>query len=135
MNALGEIAHALWELHGRPTPVPIVSSVALEDQFPEGLDGEMWNRLERRLEVILPPLEFVEDGICRLPEGMQTIWDFANHVAWYRPDWEPPRETTFIAWREAQVFAVVRHILADALNVGREEVVRSARLMGDLGAE
>lgn len=135
MRVLDEIAEALWILHGRPQPQPIVDSVALEDQFPTGLDDDMWCWLQLRLEVVLPPLEFVGDEVCYFPEGMQTIWDLANYVVWYRPDWEPPREFTFVAWREAQVFAGVRNILCDALSVKADDVVRSARLMGDLGAE
>ncbi|MDA0835790.1 MAG: hypothetical protein O2955_15115 [Planctomycetota bacterium] len=135
MLVLDEIAEVLWMLHGRHQPQPINSSVAFEDQFPMGLDIDMWRCLERHLEVILPPLELDEVGHCYLPEGLVTIWDFANYVAWYRPDWDPPCQFTFVAWREAQIFAGVRHMLCDALSVEADEVVRSARLMGDLGAE
>jgi hypothetical protein len=53
-----------------------------------------------------------------------------QHSEWVLPS--PLQEAT---WREAQVFAGVRAVLVDALNVDPEEAVRTATLQGDLGAE
>lgn len=128
MRVLDEIAQAVEQARGRRWRP--ARTVALADLFPGAVDEPLWRALARRLRCELPPL-----WRGRLPPGIETVWDLADWVAWQRPGLEPPTERTADAWAEAQVFIVVRETLVEALNVEPREVVRSARLMYDLGAE
>jgi hypothetical protein len=71
----------------------------------------------------------------RLPTEWVDLWEIADDLARRYPDWEPLHERTATAWREAQIFVGVRQVLVEALNVEPNQVVRSARLVADLGAE
>ena len=130
MRVLDEMAESLYIARGRPWPRSPVRSVALADQVIAPIDAPLWRSIGRRLRCELPPLRH-----GNLPAGFRTVWDLADWVAWQRPGLEPPRERTAEAWADAQVFVVVRETLVEALNVEPREVVRSARLMHDLGAE
>lgn len=134
MRVLDELADAFHAGRGERVPRPVVTSVGLEEQFGYPVTAARWAAVERRLGCPLPQLAF-DQGHWWLPQGFDTVWDLAAHVARSRPDWEAPREQTPAAWREAQVFAGVRAVLVDAGNVEPVEVVRPARLMADLRLE
>jgi hypothetical protein len=63
------------------------------------------------------------------------VWDPAGFLAAHQPDPEPPGADTPDEWLEAQIFAGVRACVAQVGNLDREEVVRPARLVADLGLE
>jgi hypothetical protein len=75
------------------------------------------------------------EDLWSFPRGWTTVWDLADYLAERRPGWGAPTGRELPDWREAQIFVCVRACLVEALNVSPEEVVRSARLMADLGVE
>jgi hypothetical protein len=132
---LDELADAIEIVRGHQVPRRIVSSVDLCQQFGVPITPALWSSLGRELACPLPPLEKREDESWSFPQGWATVWDLADHIAGCRPGLEPPQGRTEKDWREAQIFVGVSACLVEALNVDPEQVVRSARLMGDLGAE
>jgi hypothetical protein len=134
MRILDEVADAVQIAHKR-RPRPVLLSVKLEDQF-DGLAvmAANWQRMERHLACTLPPLEF-DQGHWWLPDGLVTIWDLCKCVASQHVDWEQPDEKTSAAWKNAQIFARVRHTLVEVGNLYPEQVVREARLQRDLRLE
>lgn len=134
MRVLDEVAAAINLARDESTPRPLVSAFGLEDQFAYTLHPHGWAALQRYLGCELPPLVFAQ-GHWLFPEGYETIWDLVEVAADAHPDWDPPEERTVAAWRNAQVFAGVRDVMVDALNVDPEQVTRMVRLKRDLGAE
>src|SRR4051794_19336647 len=114
MRALDEVAEAINRARGR-APRPVVSAAGLPEQFGRALTPRDWAVIRRHLACDLPPLEFAH-GHWLLPAGLATVWDLADRAA-ARPDWDPPAARTEAAWREAQVFAGVREIVAEAFGV------------------
>jgi hypothetical protein len=131
MRVLDEVADAIQIARNR-RPQPVLLSVGLEDQF-EGLAmmAARWGRVQRQLACPLPLLVF-DQGHWWLPDDLLTIWDLCNRVALHHPEWELPKEETSAAWRNAQIFAVVRQALVDAGNLNPSDVVRTALLQKDL---
>jgi hypothetical protein len=131
MRVLDEVADAIQRARNQ-VPQLALTSVKLEDQF-EGMAmmASRWKQLERRLVCTLPPLDF-DQGHWWLPDDFSTIWDLCHCVSIHHPDWALPAERSLRAWRNAQIFAVVRRELADVCNVDPRKVVRSARLIHDL---
>jgi hypothetical protein len=134
-RVLDELADALDAVQGRPRPRLVRASVELRHQFGLPITPSCWAELGHLLRCPLPPLGRRPDGVWSFPCGWTTVWDVAAYLAERCPDWEPPRGETSAVWREAQVFVRVRASLVEALNVSPEKVVRSARLIKDLGAE
>jgi hypothetical protein len=132
-RVLDELAEALSAIQGGPSR-RIAASVELRQQFGLPITPSCWRALEQQLNCPLPPLQRRTDGLWSYPRGWRTVWDLADYLAERRQGWQPPRGRTESDWREAQVFVGVRACLVEALNVDREEVVRTARLMADLGA-
>jgi len=133
VRALDDVAAALGLVRSSFHAGLIVRSIRLADQFGLPVTSHHWKHLGRRLGCDLPPLEPERPGVWRFPYGWETVRDLADHVASERPGCEPPATCTEGDWREAQVFVRVRQVLVDALNVDNEAVVRSARLVADLG--
>jgi hypothetical protein len=134
MRVLDELADAIHVACGWSLPRSVQSSVELTAQFGYRITPVRWAVVQRCLGCPLPSLTF-DQGHWWLPLEFTTVWDLAAQVARCRPEWEPPAATTPAAWREAQVFAGVRHVLIEAGNLNREAVVRKARLMADLKLE
>jgi hypothetical protein len=134
MRVLDEVAEAIHVARGRRLPRPVLSSDQLGDSLGTAVTGERWAAAAKQLGCPLPPVTF-DQGHWLLPDGLETVWDLVEHVARCRPDWEPPAARTPAAWREAQVFAGVREVVADAGNLDPAEVTRGARLQKDLGLE
>jgi hypothetical protein len=134
-RVLDELADAIEIVRGHQVPRRIVSSVELARQFDLPVTPSLWSELGRELACPLPPLERRPDGLWSFPLGWVTVWALADHLAGCRPNWEPPQGRTEKDWREAQVFVGVCACLVEALNVDPEQIVRSSRLQGDLGAE
>jgi hypothetical protein len=134
-RVLDELADGLHAM--RPTGLPrvIIDRVELGRQFKLPITPRAWHTLAGRLACILPSLQSRRSGLWSFPNRCNTVWDLARFVADQHTDWETPPRMSVSDWREAQVFAGVRACLVDALNVDSEEVVRSARLQADLGAE
>jgi hypothetical protein len=132
---LDELAQALSTAQSSPLPRRIASSVALRQQFGLPITPSRWVALEQQLGCPLPALERRTAGLWAFPRGWTTVWDVAAYLAEHRTGWQPPECREVADWREAQVFVGVRICLVEALNVSPEEVVRTARLMADLGAE
>jgi hypothetical protein len=133
MRVLDEVADAIQAARGA-APHPVLSSFNLEGQFGRPIAPKQWAAIQSSLACSLPPLEFVQ-GHWLLPGGFETIWDLVAHASRAHPGWEPPAERTVDAWRNAQVFAGVRTVLADAGALDKRQVVREARLKRDLGLE
>lgn len=133
MRVLDEVATAIRLARGSGR-LPILTPFGLEWQADQPLTPREWSVIQKHLGCDLPPLEFVQ-GHWFLPDGFATIWDLADCVACAHPEWESPAERTEGAWREAQIFAGVRIVLVEALNVDFHQVTRGARLKRDLGAE
>lgn len=132
MRVLDEVADAIQKARNR-RPHPVLLSVKLEDQFDgTAIIAVRWKSLQRRLDCRLPPMDF-DQGHWFLPDGLVTIWDLCKCVALSHPDWELPPEETPAAWKNAQIFAVVRRELVDVCNLEPKVIVRSARPMSDLG--
>jgi hypothetical protein len=134
-RVLDELADALSAAHGHPCPRRIAGTVGLPGQFGLPITPSRWAALEQRLACSLPPLQRRGDGLWSFPRGWTTVWDLADYLAERRPGWGFPSGRELADWREAQIFVCVRDLLVEALNVSPEQVVRSARLMEDLGAE
>lgn len=133
MRVLDEVAVAIRLARGSGR-LPILTPFALERQAEQPLTPREWSVIQKHLACDLPPLQFVQ-GHWFLPDGFDTIWDLVDRAARAHPSWELPTERTEAAWREAQLFAGLRITLVDALDVRPEAVVRSARIMADLGLE
>jgi hypothetical protein len=134
MRVLDEVAEAVQLARGGRLPRLVRAGERLDDLIGAAFTADRWAAAERHLGCPLPPVEFVQ-GHWFLPDGFETVWDVADHVARHRPDWEPPAERSAAAWREAQVFTGVREVLVDAGNLDPAEVTRPARLGRDLGLE
>jgi hypothetical protein len=138
-RALDELAEALSAAQGGDCwtsgPRRIAASVELRQQFGLPITPSRWSALQRALACPLPPLERRRDGLWSFPRGWRTVWDLAAFLAGQCPDWQAPHGRALADWQEAQVFVAVRVCLIEALNVSADEVVRTARLMADLGAE
>jgi hypothetical protein len=134
-RVLDELASALSTSQGSPLPRRIAESVELWHQFGLPITPSLWAVLERQLGCFLPALERQNTGLWSFPRGWKTVWDIAAFLAEHRPGWQPPQGKGVADWQEAQVFVGVRSCLMEALNVSPAEVVRTARLMADLGAE
>ena len=128
MRALDEIATAI-QVARRQRPVPIHSSVVIEEQFPTPIAPPLWHALQHWLRCPLPPLEFA-GGHWFIPAGLTTIWDLVDVVLAAHPEWEPPRHGTVAEWRNAQIFAAVRESLARWANVRLRRVTRETTLWG-----
>jgi hypothetical protein len=133
-RVLDELAEALVAVEETRGPRRIVASVELWRQFRLPITPSRW-ALWQALPSPLPALERRTDGLWAFPNGWTTVWNVARHLAAACPSWELPGCMEATAWQEAQVFVGVRDCLVEALNVDPEQVVRSARLMADLGAE
>jgi acyl carrier protein len=133
MRVLDEMADAFHRIRvrGGCGRREVISSDRLEDQFGSPVAPEHWASLERRLDCLLPPLEF-DQGPGWLPRGLITVWDLAAYISAHGPFWAAPRELTTSAWREAQIFAGVREVLVEAGNLDPEQITRPARLVADL---
>ena len=134
MRVLDEVAEAVQLARGGRRPRPVRAGERLDELIGAAATADRWAAAARHLGCPLPPVAFVQ-GHWFLPDDFETVWDVADHVARHRPDWEPPAERTAAAWREAQVFAGVREVLADAGNLEPTEVTRGARIRTDLGLE
>jgi hypothetical protein len=132
---LDEIAEAIDATKRPWRPRVLVANTDLCHQFSSPITPCLWNGIGARLSCILPPLKKRTDGRWIFPNRCKTVWELARVVASQHPDWEIPLYSQYELWREAQVFVGVRACLVAALNVEEEEVVRSATLQGDLGAE
>jgi hypothetical protein len=134
MRVLDEVADAI-QIARNHLPQPVLLSVKLEDQF-GGYDriAPRWRCLQRKLACPLPPLIF-DQGHWWLPDEFATIWDLCKYVGLHHPEWELPVKETPAAWRNAQIFAVVRRELVDSCNLYLRDVVRIARLQKDLRLE
>jgi hypothetical protein len=136
MRVLDELAEAFHVIRGSWQPRRVVPSLDLALHFTAPfsfpLSPVTWRQLGEELGCPLPPLAW-RDERWALPDGWSSVIDLALFVA-QRRDWLPPAGYSVTAWVEAQVFAGVRSVLVEALNVHKEEVVRPARLMADLGA-
>ncbi len=130
MRVLDELAAAFHALGGKWGQRHVQSSLDLSAQF--SLSPDAWRRLGKAVGCVLPPL-VRHDEQWVFPDGWSSVHQLALYVA-QRRDWLPPADYSVAEWREAQVFAGVRDVLMEALNVDREQVVRKARLMADLGA-
>ena len=117
------------------SPRIVVTSLQLRDQFAPPLTPRLWQEIGSKLACILPPLKRLPQGRWTLPNRCQTVGALGNIVVRQHSDWVLPSQLRETTWREAQVFAGVRATLIEALNVDPEEVVRTARLQADLGAE
>ena len=132
---LDEIAEAI-DASKRPwRPRVLVETTDLCQQFSTPITPLLWHGIGARLRCILPPLKQRPDGRWIFPNHCRTVWELARVVARQHPDWEIPPSSQIEHWREAQVFVGVRACLVETLNVDAKEVVRSATLQGDLGAE
>jgi hypothetical protein len=131
MRVLDEVAEATRRARG-PGRRPVLTPFGLEEQFDRPLTPREWNPLRRHLACRLPPLAFAQ-GHWFLPAGLETIWDLVDRAAPFHPDWEPPGERTEAAWQEAQIFAGVKIALVDGYGIPPHLVVRSARVVEDLG--
>ncbi len=126
MRALDEVAAAIQ--FARPCrPVPILSSVQLDEQFLGPLALPQWQAVQQWLECPLPALEFA-GGHWFLPEGFTTIWDVVDVALVAHRDWLPPDLGTVAEWRNAQIFAALRQCLARAAGVKPSTVNRTTRL-------
>lgn len=132
---LDELAASLHGCQGGRAPRRVHGSADLKDQFGLPITPSRWAELSQQLTCRLPPLERRSDGLWSFPRGWTTVWDMGAYVAERHPDWQPRAGGTVEDWVEAQVFVGVRDVMVEALNVDEEEVVRSARLQQDLGAE
>ncbi|MDW8198745.1 MAG: hypothetical protein RMJ56_14200, partial [Gemmataceae bacterium] len=87
-RALDEVAAAIqWARRSRP--VPIVSSVMIDEQFPVPIAPRLWQAVQQGLGLTLPALEF-SGGHWFLPEGFTTIWDVVDAALRAGRDWLPP---------------------------------------------
>jgi hypothetical protein len=132
---LDELAEALHATNGSPCPRRVTASVELRQQFGLPITPTRWQALEQQLSIPLPPLERQPGRLWAFPNGWTTILDLAGYLAEQRPAGRVPAGCTPADWQEAQVFAGVRACLVESGNLDAEEVVRSARLMADLGLE
>src|SRR5262249_22274617 len=130
MRVLDEVAEAIRNARGLSHPV--LSAFGLEELFERPITPEQWGAMQQSLACSLPPLEFVQ-GHWFLPDDFATIWDLVDRAAHAHPDWEPPTTRTAAVWREAQIFAGVRCVIAESLGLDLEDVVRKARLKAGLG--
>jgi hypothetical protein len=130
MRVLDEVAEAIRTARGLSHPV--LTTFGLEELFEPPITPEQWGAMQQSLACSLPPLEFVQ-GHWFLPAGFATIWDLVDLAARVHPEWEVPATRTAAAWREAQIFAGVRFVVAKAGALDLEQVVREARLKADLG--
>jgi hypothetical protein len=134
-RVLDDLADGLNGAQGSPAPRRIAASVELRLQFGLPITPSRWVELERQLACPLPPLERRSDGLWSFPRGWTTVWDVADYLTEHRPGRQQPHGRAVADWREAQVFVGVRACLMEALCVPSGVVVRTARLMDDLGAE
>jgi hypothetical protein len=132
--ALDEVAAALHVVRGRPSSRRIVNSVKLALQFASDFGAKDWRRLERELDVVLPPLE-ARKAVLDFPSKWETVFDVADYLAAKRLEFEPPPERTLAAWRNAQIFAGVRDALEDATGLRPQMIHREASFVKDLGFE
>jgi hypothetical protein len=133
MRVLDEVADAIQIARNR-RPQPVLLSVKLEDQFGGPVMATHWARMQRQLGCRLPPMT-LDQGHWWLLDDLLTIWDLCKYVASHHPEWELPVEETPAAWKNAQIFAVVRRELVDCCNLYPRDVVRTARLQKDLHME
>jgi hypothetical protein len=133
MRVLDEVAEAIRRAGGR-SPRPLLKEFGLREQFEHPITPKQWIAIQQYLACPLPLLEFVE-GFGFRPIGFATIWDLVDHATRWHPEWEPSTDRTEAAWREAQIFAGVRIVLVEALNVEPKAVTRQARIKADLGAD
>jgi hypothetical protein len=131
MRVLDEVAEAIRRARGWRQG-PVFTPSELEQQFDHPITPREWTAIGKHLGCWLPPLEFVQ-GHWFLPDGFETIWDLVDSASRSHPEWERATERTEAAWREAQIFVVVRVCLVDAGSLDPRDVVRTARLTRDLG--
>jgi hypothetical protein len=129
MRVLDEVADAVRIARGGYAH-PVTSSIVLEELFGGSPTPRQWAAMQKHLGC--PLVEFDQGHWFPLRDDFLTVWELVAYVAEYRPDWEPPREPTTAAWRNAQIFAGVRAVLVDAGNLDPEQVVREARFVRDL---
>jgi hypothetical protein len=134
-HVLDELAAAFHATHPARRPRVIVTVMELRAQLEVPVTPRLWHAIGEQLACVMPPLRRRPDGQWTFPGRCKSIWELAGFVADQHPDWEPPCRKNLADWREAQVFSRVRAVLVEALNVNPEEVVRTATLQGDLGAE
>lgn len=134
-RTLDDLAEAFHAANGPRYPRRVARSDELFRQFGLPITPSRWAELERHLGCVLPPLERCRDGLWSFPRRWETVWDLARYLNDVCPDWQPPPAACAADWLEAQVFIGIRETLVEALNVDKERVVRSARLMADLGAQ
>src|SRR5262249_15872029 len=128
MRALDEVAEAIRRAHGHRWRLAVLASFLLEDHFGGTLVPEEWAIVQDHLACSLPPLNFVQ-GHWFLPDGFTPSWDLGEPPLDAPPRREPPTARTVETWREAQIFAGVKIVMIDALDVDPEAVVRSARII------
>jgi hypothetical protein len=126
MRVLDEVADAIRIARG--CSLPVRTSVALADVFPEGITAGQWWAMEKHLDCPLPPLRH-EGGRWYRTDDFASVWDLVEYVARHHPDWELPAELTSAAWRNAQVFAGVRAVVTDSFGISAEEVTRQTRFI------
>jgi hypothetical protein len=115
-------------------PRRLVSSLALRDQFSLPITPTRWTALAQELACPLPPLQRQPGKLWSFPQGW-TVRDLAHYLSVQRPELGPPGPCTEADWYAAQVFVGVRACVAEAGCLDEAQVVRSARLMADLGLE
>jgi hypothetical protein len=127
INPFDAIACAVHDVN--PTPRPR-NSLDLPGLIAPSDHVRFWRRL--CVELGLSPIQISE------VEPRINEFHIVQLAGIIHPDlgvaqWPTDRVAT--AWRNAQVFAVVRKTMVECLGVDPEQVTRSARLIPDLGAE
>jgi hypothetical protein len=132
-RVLDKLAEAFHVANGSPQPRRVVMSIDLRRQFSLPVTPTHWRDMAAWVQCPLPPLQRLPTGLWTFALQWTTVWDVAAHIAVNRPEWEPPRVHSPREWDEAQIFIGVRDSLAESGNLYPAEVVRSARLVRDLG--
>jgi hypothetical protein len=132
MRVLDELAQAIHLARGGQRPRRIIGSDRLADQFGWFITLDLWSEFQQCLGCELPSLQVGPRFHWAFPNGWSTVWDLADYVSARHVEWLRPRSRDVREWQEAQIFAGVRDVLAD-IGVDEEAIVRSARLVEDLG--
>jgi hypothetical protein len=132
---LDDLAEALHAANGPRRQRLVVCSDQLFRQFGLPITPSRWAECARQLRCVLPPLSRSPYGLWSFPCGWETVWDLTHYLSETHPGWQSPEAASVADWVEAQVFVGVRETLMEALNVDKSRVMRSARLVADLGAE
>lgn len=120
MHILEEVAYAIRIARGGVTH-PVLGAVRL-DELLGGISPKRWVALQQHLGCPLPPAD-----------DLGTVWDLLAHVARQRPDLELPARVNVAAWRQAQIVAGVRFVMAGNFGIPPERITRETSFIEDLG--